>query len=154
MTLNRALFLAALLVFAVACGDDDEGENNANNINNANNVNNANNGMTIEVAGTWESNFATVESISDTEWNGSAITQYDNNARLAITQNAADAEFSPSAFNKIVWTAPEGDVFYYCTIAFGLETEQEAVDAEDTSDDSDPLNSGCGGFGWTQLTKQ
>ena len=37
-------------------------------------------------------------------------------------------------------------------IAYGFETADEAMAAEDTSDDTDPLNSGCGDFGWTEMT--
>ena len=56
--------------------------------------------------------------------------------------------------SKIVWTAPANDAFYYCFVAFGLETETEAVDAADTSDASDPENAGCGGFSWTKLSAE
>ena len=34
----------------------------------------------------------------------------------------------------------------------GFDTPDEALDAEDTSDDSDPDTGGCGGFPWTMLT--
>jgi hypothetical protein len=39
-----------------------------------------------------------------------------------------------------------------CAVAFGLDTIEEALAVENTSDDSDPANSGCGDFSWTQMS--
>ena len=37
-----------------------------------------------------------------------------------------------------------------CTVAFGLDTLDEALAAENTADETDLETAGCGGFGWTR----
>jgi hypothetical protein len=55
------------------------------------------------------------------------IEDYSNDENEIITQNPDDAEYSPSAFNRIVWTEIEADSFYYCTTDFGLESAAEVT---------------------------
>jgi hypothetical protein len=105
----------------------------------------------IEIRGEWESEFGE-ETITDDVWGSTSIVKFDNDANVAITQNADDAEFSPGKFNRIVWTEPAGGSFYYCWVAFALDSEQEAFDSDATADDSDPETGGCGGFPWTKLS--
>jgi len=111
----------------------------------------------FELAGTWTNNYAGTEVISDVEWdNGYSVMtvgQYDNEANRVTLQSPADDEFSPNLFTLTVWVEEDAGVVYSCTIAFGFETQEEAMAAEDTSDAADLLNAGCGGFGWTQLTR-
>jgi hypothetical protein len=159
-TARRRAVLLALSLALVACGDAAEKENNGAAENNGamnngteNNGGAANNGAgALEVAGTWTTNYDTSETLSDTEWNGSAIVEFDNDANFAITQNAEDAMYDPGKFNKLVWTEPAEGSFYYCTVDFSLETADDAKNTTKTADDSDPLNSGCGDFGWTMMT--
>jgi hypothetical protein len=110
----------------------------------------------IEIAGTWESNFGGTEVIDSHGFTSfgstSPIIEYDNDDNTMITQNPCDAEFSPNAFNKIVWTEIVNDSFYYCTVDFGLDSAADARNSTMTADDSDPENEGCGGFAWTQLS--
>lgn len=106
----------------------------------------------IEVVGTWADNYGGSTLITASMWGDQHITDYDNTDNWTITQNASDAEYSPSAFNKVVWTEAVDGVWYHCMVAYGFETADEAMAAEDTSDDTDPLNSGCGDFGWTEMT--
>jgi len=107
----------------------------------------------IEVGGTWASNFGFDETISDTGWGTAAIISFDNSKNFAITQQPADDMFNPSKFSKVVWTEPELDRFFYCTVAFGLATADEAEASTKSADASDPANGGCGGFSWTKLTR-
>lgn len=110
--------------------------------------------VSIEVAGIWTTNFKTEEEITDKKWSFMLMTEFDNAKNVAYTQNAADDKYNPSKFNKIVWTEPKADVFYYCTVDFGKDTLALAKASTLTADDKDLDKKGCGGFGWTQMTKK
>jgi hypothetical protein len=133
-------------LFGMACGDGEDGGPQSQS-------------QAIEIAGTWESNFGGTETISSESWGfdgGTAaiVADYDNAENFAVTRNPDDAEFSPGLYNRIVWTEPSDDSFYYCTVAFGLDSLDDALASTETADDSDPENSGCGGmFAWTKLSK-
>jgi hypothetical protein len=110
----------------------------------------------LEIAGAWESEFS-AESITSESWDMggivTAVVSYDNDTNWVVTQNANDAEFSPSAFNKTIWMEPTETGFAYCTAVFGLATLEEAeAAATDEADASDLDGAGCGGFPWTFLT--
>lgn len=107
---------------------------------------------TIELAGSWDTNFGTSEDIDSVQWGTAAVVYFDNEMNFAITQNASDAEFSPSKFNKLVWTEPSGDFAYYCTVDFGKDSADEAENTTNVADSSDLEVAGCGGFGWTKIT--
>lgn len=110
----------------------------------------------IEVTGTYMNQFDSMETVTATTWDfgiEQSIVDWDNQANWAITQNPEDAEFNPSAFNKIVWLEPnDQDVFFYCTVDFGLETEEAARTTAKTADSGAPLEGGCGESPWTELT--
>ena len=154
-TLLRARFSLAVALVAllatgvVACGDDDLTENQNQN------QTDPDGSDSIAVAGAWENQFETVEVIDDEKWDFMTLLDFDNEERWAITQNADDDEWNPSAFNRVVWTPIENDVFYYCTAVFAAETETEAREEEGDADPEN-LESGCGenGFAWNQMTRQ
>lgn len=156
---RRAAFvLIASLVF-VACGDDVEPKPNANADANGD-VNGDVNGDAnaemqddIEVVGTWDTQFDSTEVITEESWNSASIVEYDNDENVGILQSPPDDEFTPNQFSRVVWTEPEGDVFYYCTVEFGLETAEEARNSTATADDTDPANGGCNMFAWTMMTR-
>lgn len=107
----------------------------------------------IEVAGTWNSNFGGSETITDDAWNGAAIIEFDNTTNFVVTQTPADSEFNPSKFNKLVWTEPANNAFYYCFVDFGRDTAEQARTSTQTADATEPASSGCGGFSWTELSR-
>lgn len=112
----------------------------------------------IEIAGTWTTPFSEDgELISDTQWGTPDfmvdVVSFDNDANFAVTQNLADADYAPSKFNKNVWTEPDATGFFYCTVAFGLDTSDAAAAADASVADTSDMDAGCGGFGWTHLTK-
>jgi hypothetical protein len=106
----------------------------------------------IEIVGTWESNFGGTETISSDAWGEAEIVDFDNEENVAITRNAEDAEFNPGKYNRLVWTEPEDDSFYYCWVDFGLDTEEEALDSDAAADASMPDERGCGTSPWTRLS--
>lgn len=153
--------ILVLSLALTACGDAADSSNNS-----LSNNGSSNNGTsdTLEITGTYDNNFGGTETIAEESWTMEfpdsdpvvqALAEYDNDANYAVTQNPADAEYSPSKFNKNVWTEPDGDgSFYYCTVAFGEDSAEAAANTDQTADDSDPANGGCGGAPWTLLTPQ
>jgi hypothetical protein len=141
MRFAKAKALATGLVFsaAAACGSGS-GNGNGNG-----------NGSGLEIAGVYASNFGSEEVITEGAFNGTPIRFFDNEENVLITQNPPDSNMNPDTFNRIVWTEPSGDVFYYCFVDFGLATLEEARNSTATADDTDPENSGCGMFAWTRL---
>lgn len=110
---------------------------------------------TLEVVGEWDTNFGTSETITETTWGDfQNVVYFDNDANVAVTQNAEDADFDPGLYNRIEWTEIEADVFYYCTATFGEESEQAALESSATVDSSDLEGAGCGGFSWTMMTRK
>ena len=106
----------------------------------------------LEVTGTWHSNWGGTETLDSDAWAWGAVREYDNAARWAVVQAADDDAWNPSTYSKLVWTPQEADgAFWYCTVVYGLETHNEARDAADSSDASDPAAGCCGGFPWTRL---
>lgn len=108
----------------------------------------------LELNGTWTTSFQGTEVITNTAWNGATVVEYSNNANIAYTQNPADDQYNPSKFNKLVWTQPSGNTFYYCWLDYGKDSLALAKASTLVADETDPDNSGCGGFGWTKMTKQ
>jgi len=111
----------------------------------------------VEVEGTWDATFkggemASTEVITPIDWNGQILVDHDNEANVAYTRNRPDAQFGPDLYNKIVWTELENGEFFYCSIAFGLETLDAARADMTMADDTDPFEGGCGNFGWTKMS--
>jgi hypothetical protein len=106
----------------------------------------------IEIAGGWSDGFGTHD-ITDTSWVSTygrdvfpyTITQYDNDGDFAIAQDDA-----AGTWTRYDWLFLD-DELWYCTTAFGLASEDEAV-ATPAADGSDPANGGCAGFSWSPLT--
>ena len=155
--LSRLMLVAFLATGTLACGDMDE-EENQNQVDpgdgDAAGDGDGDGEESIAVEGTWTTNFGGEESIDDEVWGFMLLIDFDNDERWAIAQNPSDSEYNPDEYNRLVWTPIEDDVFHYCTVAFGLETEEEARNAENTADDQDLDGEGCGGFSWTEMTRQ
>ncbi len=114
----------------------------------------------IEITGRYDDQFdnTPVFEITPKVWNtqgiGASIVDWSNEDNWAITQNPEDAEFSPEKYNRIVWIEPEeSGLTYYCTVDFGLDTEEAARNSMKTADPSNPEMGGCGSMDspWTRL---
>jgi hypothetical protein len=140
MTMMRFGWMTAVLgLLALGCGgsDDDTDQESA----------------PLEIIGTYTA-YDIEQTITADEWNGATIHDYDNDANVVYTQLPDDDEFNPSKFNKIVYTEPEDDRFYFCTVVFDAETLADAKASDATADDSNPAEAGCGGtFPWSLATK-
>ena len=138
----------------------------------------------IEVVGLWNATAVghwSQTNISAEHWESYTIEECDNDANWVIVRMPDDHEHNPNTHSKRVWTDLDQDgSFYYCEVAYGLETENmtralewpmdEVCDAEEhdsengekkylcfrnsTSqlDDSNPGEGGCGNFSWTKYT--
>lgn len=141
MTKQKTSYVLALTAtFALACGSDD-GDSQPDAMSAA-----------LEIIGTWDDEFLGEAIITETKWAASTLIEYDNETNTAILQWPADAPFNPNKFGRYQWTEIEGDVFHYCTVVFGKETAQEAIDDPATADSSD-LVAGCSGFAWSLMTR-
>jgi hypothetical protein len=108
----------------------------------------------LAIAGSWRSNFGFDETITDHAWNDSLVVEFDNATRTAYTQNAATDAFNPRKFNKVLWTTPVGNSFYYCMVDYGQASLAAAKASLKVADAANPDVGGCGGFSWTKLTRR
>jgi hypothetical protein len=92
--------------------------------------------------------------ITQSTWvSGSAsytISQFDNDAQFLIAKNSEENEYSPGLWSRFDWTSADG-ALWYCQTAYDAESEEAAL-ATQAADPANPAETGCGGFGWTQLT--
>ena len=130
-TLTRSMFILTLAVGAAACGPEP-----------------------LEVAGEWDDSFGGSSTISDTAWDAMTVAKFDNEANWAVVQNPADDEFSPNTFAKLVWTEEQDASIWLCWVDFGKATAAEAENTTNTTDASNPGESGCGDFSWTKMTRK
>ena len=108
----------------------------------------------LEIIGEYADNFGGEQTITADVWNDAKIVEYDNDDNVVYTQLPQDDAFNPNKFVKVVYTEPQNDSFYFCWVAFSLDTLKEAKDSTATADASKPDESGCGGFAWTRATKK
>ncbi len=83
------------------------------------------------------------------------IVSIDNTSDYFIyRENDADG-FNPGKYGKVYWIEPINGSAYYCMIAYGKNTIDEAVNAPITSlVTTAPDTGGCGGFSWSKIRKQ
>jgi hypothetical protein len=112
----------------------------------------------LVIAGSYTDEWGVDHTIDETSWvqvspYGSLsfdVLSFDNAARFVIAQNGSTNPYNPDLYSRFDWVdGLHGDLFY-CQSAFDAATE-EAAAATPRADDSDPENSGCGGFPWTNL---
>lgn len=107
----------------------------------------------LEIIGTYDDSFGMVQTITATDWNGSAIAGFDNETNVVYTQFPDTDEFNPSKFAKTMYTDLKDGSFYFCMVEYSADTLDDAKASTKTADDSDPDNTGCGGdFPWTKAT--
>jgi hypothetical protein len=111
----------------------------------------------IAIAGTWIDSFGITNTITDESWGWQypgypdesfSITQYDNDAGVAIVQDAAADDMGEKLWGRFEWTFVE-DVPYYCMTADGLDSEDAA--AGRASIDHGNVSANCNGYAWFEL---
>jgi hypothetical protein len=106
----------------------------------------------LALVGVWhDADYGGELTVSATKFGSQTLVEYDDTARVGITQSPPDDMFTPNKFNKIVWTAVTSAGFYQCTQDYGKDTLQAAKATTMKADPSDPANKGCGDgdFAWT-----
>ncbi len=146
---TRAAILLSVLVLT-ACDDEGDPADAPDG--------GAGGGGGFPLAGTWVDTFGTTHTITEDAWVQTAMGQdstfdfvaIDTDLRQILAQNSPANPFNPSLFSRFDWVVDGEDIFV-CQAAFDAASAQDAA-AVAPSDDSDPLNGGCGGmFPWTQL---
>lgn len=72
-----------------------------------------------------------------------------NTTNVIIAQNGPNNEYYPNLYSQFNWTTSGGNL-WYCQIAYDAATEQAAA-AVPPADPSNPSQSGCGSFPWSEL---
>ena len=111
-----------------------------------------------EIVGSYDDSFGGTHIISATEWvqgtppdtSSHAITFIDNDARVAVAQNATANAFFPDLWSRFEWTWDTDGQLRICQSVFDAADEDAAIDATGANDAD--LEEGCGGFSWTVLT--
>jgi len=83
------------------------------------------------------------------------------NSGMFITQNPQNNGICPNGFtdnnkgkfNKVVYFR-DGSKIWICSVVTTRDTYEEALNAADTSNRSNPGSSGCGGFAWSRIEKR
>lgn len=142
MKLKQLLYLAMFLtVSLVTSCDSDDDDNNGNT-------------LIAEISGTWTSNFDEEYTFSEEtiESPYSTFIVVAIGDDYIICQNDADDAYNPSLYSKFVFTNITAGNFNYCQSFFNAASQEDIENAEEPSDSSD-LDSGCGGFSWSYMTK-
>jgi len=111
----------------------------------------------IDIAGTWIDSFGITNTITSESWGWQypgyddmnfAITQFDNDAGVAIVQDETANEMGDKLWGRFEWTFVD-DVPYYCMTADGLDSEDAAAGV--ASIDHDNVSANCNGYAWFEL---
>jgi len=112
----------------------------------------------LAIAGSYTDEFGTEHTIDESSWVqvsaygtlSFAVLSFDNAEQSLVAQNGSSNAFNPDLYSRFDWVeGMHGDLFY-CQTAFDAATE-EAAEATPRADDTDPENTGCVGFAWTNL---
>jgi hypothetical protein len=107
----------------------------------------------IEIAGAYRDNFGGSHRVDDERWTQGdshfEIAEYDNDMGWVVAHNSEDNDFNPGAYSRFDWTLEAGSL-YYCQPVYDADSADEARDG--ASSDAEDLESGCGGFSWSQLS--
>jgi hypothetical protein len=111
----------------------------------------------IAIAGTWLDSFGITNTITDESWGWQypgypdtsfAITQYDNDAGVAVVQDEIGNDMGEKLWGRFEWTFVD-DAPYYCMTADSLESEDAA--AGRASIDHGNVTANCNGYAWFEL---
>jgi hypothetical protein len=107
------------------------------------------------IKGTYIDNFGGPQNISASYWTSSdlvfEVCSVDNVRKRIIAQNDVRNQFNPGKFSRFEWTT-FGNRLWYCQSVFDAPTPA-AADAAPPANPSNPVDSGCGQFGWSTLIK-
>lgn len=109
---------------------------------------------THELIGRYSDSFGGPHIISNTVWDQGGmmgrfnIELFDSENDFIIAQNDKNNEFSAEKWSRFDYLIDSSKI-YFCQIVYDKDTMQEAIDTLPA--DNTKLDSGCNGFGWTEL---
>lgn len=102
----------------------------------------------IEIAGNYTDNWGTSHKIRTDSWGSVNLSYVDNEENYAVGRNDESAEWNPCYWSLFVWHEVD-DKLYYCQAAYSATSECLAMSSD--LPDTDDLETGCGGFAWSEL---
>lgn len=82
------------------------------------------------------------------------IVEYDNISNFLYYQQTVDAAYgNANKYGKIVWTEPASGKFYFCEIAYGKNSLDEAKAVTTQADPTKLDTTGCSNFTWSRAEK-
>ena len=155
-TVSLALLGAASLTLA-ACGDKDDHDHDDTADHDDTGEDTGDGPADIAIAGSYTDGWGGDHEITNTSWaqyggtTNFAIVSYDNDEQMAIAQNDSANAYNPDLWSRFDWHTDGDGNLWYCQGTYDAATQADAESAA-APDTSDPANSGCGTFSWTQLT--
>lgn len=109
----------------------------------------------LSIVGSYADNFMGQHVVTNSEWTSGTsvfhISRASNHDKWLVAQNDEANMFSPCLWSRFDWVVLE-DELYYCQTVYNGASEQFALGAP--AADAADLSAGCGGFSWTELTRQ
>ena len=123
-------------------GIDNDGDGNIDNC------------IVDKILGNWTDNYGTAYAINATTLTVGTdifhiIIEGEN---FVICLNDGNNQYNPNLYSKFLITNQSVDEFYLCQSFYDSPSQISIENATDPSDLND-LSSGCGGFPWTQVTR-
>ena len=107
----------------------------------------------LEIVGEYEDNWGGAQVITEDTWFSGdmsfEISQYNNELKIVIAQNATSNQYNPDKWSKFQWSMDPHNNLFYCQVAFEEETEDAAISVPPAI--ANDLETGCGGFSWTMI---
>jgi hypothetical protein len=102
-------------------------------------------GGPLEVAGsyTWEDGGAGYD-ISQTEWDGETILEYDNARNRAVLSDPSGGY----GYSTMFWKGPTDGKLFTCRLDYGLDSAEAAKASKGTPDGASPRTGGCDAVAW------
>ncbi|HRZ79033.1 MAG TPA: hypothetical protein P5044_03400 [bacterium] len=136
-----AFFAVVLALFLTGCDEDkSSGEKE----------------FVHELTGVYSDSWGGVHIISNSVWDQGAmsgrfnIKYADNENDVIIAQNGRDNEYNPEKWSRFDYVFKDSKI-YICQTVYDKNTQDEALDA--ASADRSKLDTGCNGFGWTEMVE-
>ncbi len=103
--------------------------------------------------GVYVDDFGYPHRVTEQEWlSGESVfefVRFDSANDLALARNGESNPYNPNLFSRFEWVTDSPEGLFYCQSVYDADSEHEAADAPRA--DANDLESGCGGFAWSQL---
>ncbi|MEE2750112.1 MAG: hypothetical protein VX519_01675 [Myxococcota bacterium] len=112
----------------------------------------------LPIGGVHTDNWGSAHTINAFSWTTSSgtdssvfhISQSSIENQYAIAENDAANPYNPGAWSRFDWSVDADGVTWFCQTTYDAADEATAL-ATPAADASDPADSGCGGYSWSQF---